>query len=75
MLYRMTGEPKYREIALHVADQIARQQDPDGSWLSFRAVGYSRGDVIPLNDGNLDVTQEYVLWLALIASNLLARDV
>lgn len=74
MLFRMTGLPKYREIALHIAGQIASSQDPDGSWLSFRAEGYGSGDRIPLSDSNLDVTQEYVLWLALIASNLLARD-
>jgi hypothetical protein len=74
MLYRMTGERRYREIALHIGEQIASKQDDSGSWLSLGSTGQGPGDVSVLTEDGLDVTQEYVLWLSLIAANILARD-
>ena len=73
MLYRITGEQKYREIALHVAGNIASQQDDDGSWI-LRAGGYSEGDERTLANAAFDVTSEFTLWLAVIAANVMARD-
>jgi hypothetical protein len=73
MLYRITGENTYKEIALHVAGNIASQQDDDGSWI-LRAGGYSEGDERTLANAAFDVTSEFTLWLAVIAANVMARD-
>ena len=73
MLYRITGEKKYKEIALHVAGNIAGQQDDDGSWI-LRAGGYSEGDERTLANAAFDVTSEFTLWLAVISANIMARD-
>ena len=86
MLYRMTGEPRYREIALHTAERITARQNNDGSWLKPNkakndarpAVGWgaSGGELFrnTLTDAKFEVTSEYVLWMALIAANVAARD-
>ena len=73
MLYRITGESRYRDIAFHIADMIVNKQNADGSW-GASAQGYGAGAQPELDDGDLDGIAEYTLWLALISSNILARD-
>lgn len=68
MLYRVTGELRYRDIALHVAQSIMDRQRRDGSWLSGKS---KQGE---LTDPDFDLTGEFTLWLSLISSNVLARD-
>ena len=67
MLYRITGEPIYREVALRVGSFILNRQDVDGGWLG----AFGDGSV---TNAAMDVSAEYTLWCALIAANLLARD-
>jgi hypothetical protein len=64
MLYRITGEKTYREIALHVAEKIISRQKLDGSW--------SASD--KPTEAEMDLTAEFTLWLSLISTNILARD-
>jgi hypothetical protein len=71
MLYRITGEARYREVALQVARTIADAQRGDGAWLVTATTQNGEG---VLGNADLDVTAEYTLWSALIAANLLARD-
>jgi hypothetical protein len=71
MLYRITGDARYREVALEVAQTIADTQRADGAWLVTAAAQDGTG---ALGNADLDVTAEYTLWCALIAANLLARD-
>jgi hypothetical protein len=73
MLYRITGESRYRDIALHIADRFVNNQNADGSWGSS-AEGYGAGEQPELADGDFDGIAESTLWLALISSNILARD-
>ena len=73
MLYRITGETRYRDIAFHVANNIVSRQNADGSWVSS-AQGYGAGEQAALTNADLDVTAEFTLWLTLISSNVLARD-
>jgi hypothetical protein len=73
MLYRITGETQYRDIALHIADRIAGRQNADGGWVSLRQ-GYGEGGETALSNADFDVTSEFTLWLALIAANITARD-
>jgi hypothetical protein len=68
MLYRMTGEAGYRDIALRVAKFIMERQSTDGSWRS----GMSKRS--KLINADFDLTGECTLWLSLISANLLARD-
>jgi hypothetical protein len=68
MLYRMTGESRYRDVALHVATSIMNRQRTDGSWLS--GIG-SKGELV---DADFDLTGEFTLWLSLIAANVSSRD-
>lgn len=72
MLYRMTGEPRYRDIALHIATSIAGKQEAEGHWIMARV----KGTAMPegLDSSDFDVTAEYSLWLSLIATHILARD-
>lgn len=72
MLYRITGEKKCKEVALHVAGNIAEQQDDNGSWVTMGG-GYSEGDERTLANAAFDVTSEFTLWLAVIAANVMAR--
>jgi hypothetical protein len=67
MMYRRTGDPSYRDIALRVARYITERQDDDGGW-----AGVVGGD--GLTNAAMDVSAEYTLWCALIAANLLSRD-
>ena len=73
MLYRITGETRYRDVAFHVAGQIIARQNADGGWAfpssedePIRAPGLSNMD--------LDATAEFILWLSLISGHILARD-
>lgn len=73
MLYRITGEIKYREVALRVARYIIGHQEADGHWVLAKVRGMPAAAV--LDSVDFDVTAEYTLWLGLIASQILARDV
>jgi hypothetical protein len=73
MLYRITGEKRYRDIAFHIADRIAGQQNAEGRWGAI-AQGYGEGEQPDLSNNDLDLNAEFTLWLALISSNVMARD-
>ncbi len=64
MLYRITGEKTYREIALRVAEKIISRQKADGSWSASDRP----------TEAEMDLTSEFTLWLSLISTNVLARD-
>ena len=68
MLYRIMGEERYRDIALHVAQSIMSRQRTDGSWLSGKG---GQGELV---DADFDLTGEFTLWLSLISANVSARD-
>jgi hypothetical protein len=68
MLYRITGEARYRDIALHVARSIMSRQMTEGSWLSGMG---GKGELV---DADFDLTGEFTLWLSLIFSNMSAQD-
>ena len=73
ILYRNTGELKYREIALRVARQIMGYQTPAGYFLIGPSpAGPSEPAVFA--PFIYDVTAEFVLWLTLISANVLTRD-
>jgi len=72
MLYRITGEARYRELALRVARYIIGHQEADGHWVLAKVRGMPVAAV--LDSVDFDVTAEYTLWLGLIASHILARD-
>ena len=78
MLYRITGEERYRDIALQVAGNYMACQTPAGwfDWGGKAAYGTEEGDdhVPDLSASDFDGTSEVVVWLGLIGSNLLARD-
>jgi hypothetical protein len=73
MLYRNNGEVQYREIALRVARQIMGYQTAAG-WFAL-GPGPEPGAPEPTSFQPFiyDVTAEFVLWLTLIAANVLAR--
>jgi hypothetical protein len=68
MLYRITGEVCYRDIALRVAEGIMSRQRTDGSWVSGN-IGREE-----LTESDFDLTGEFTLWLSLISANMFARD-
>lgn len=68
MLYRLTGEARYRDIASRVAKNIMDKQRTDGGWLS----GWGKRS--ELVNADFDLTGEFTLWLSLIAANLFTRD-
>ncbi|MGB9578526.1 MAG: hypothetical protein ACPL3S_04575, partial [Halothiobacillaceae bacterium] len=72
MFYRITGEARYREVALRVARYIVGHQEADGHWVLAKVRGMPAGAT--LDSVDFDVTAEYTLWLGLIASHILARD-
>jgi hypothetical protein len=81
MLYRITGEERYRDIALQVARNQINSQLPDGSF-QWKTPGQGYGGAAPsaqqgrkLTNDDFDITSEFVVWLSLIGSNLLARDI
>ena len=71
-LYRMTGESRYRDIALSIAEYITGFQASDG-YFSLVLPDES-GPSHRLAPLDFDVTAEYTLWLALIYANVQARD-
>ena len=73
ILYRETGEPHYREIALRVAQQIMGYQTPEGYFL-LGATPAGASEPSTFAPFIYDVTAEFVLWLTLIANNVLALD-
>jgi hypothetical protein len=73
MLYRETGEARTREIALRVAQQIMGYQTPAG-YFTLGAAPAGAPEPAAYAPFVYDVTAEFVLWLTLIANNLLARD-
>jgi len=68
MLYRITGETRYRDIAMHVAKHIMAMQKTDGSWVS----GQNKQQGLINED--IDLTAEFTLWLSLISANILSQD-
>lgn len=75
MLYRITGEERYRQIAVDIAESVMIEgQNDDGSWVSDQDAGYAGSGTPELENVDFDITAEYTLWLALIGANLLARD-
>ncbi len=73
MLYRIAGDPKYREIALHVAGNFVQRQMPEGWFKGWAYVEPKPGES-PITPQVFETTLEFVLWLGLIGENLLARD-
>ena len=77
MLYHHTGDVRYREIALRVAQHEMGCQSGDGTYCWGTPGGYtadSSGQARTLTNGDMDITAEFSVWLGLIGSNLLARD-
>ena len=52
MLFTLTGEQKYRDLAVKVGNNIVGQQSPTGWWASVGSEGPSN-----------DATAEMVVWL------------
>ena len=52
VLFTLTGERKYRDMAVKIGNNIVEQQSPDGSWSSVGTEGPSN-----------DATAEMVVWL------------
>jgi hypothetical protein len=73
MLFRQTGERRYRDIALRVAQQIIGYQTPAGYFLLAPAPS-GASEPTTFAPFVYDVTAEFALWLTLIANNVLARD-
>ena len=73
MLYRITGETRYRDVALRVAQQIMGYQTPGGWFTIGPRPGPAAGEPAAFAPFTYDVTAEFVLWLTLIAANVLAR--
>ena len=78
MLYRLTGERRYRDMALRVARNCMACQTPDG-WFDWGGTSgcAADGGEIPareLTPDDFDATGEMAIWLALIGTHLLARD-
>ncbi len=75
ILYRLTGEQRFRDIALHVAGNFASRQTPEGWFKGWLYVEPKPGSGEPvLTVRQFESTTEFSLWLALIGENLLARD-
>ena len=52
VLFTLTGDEKYREMAVRIGDNVIDAQQPDGSWISTNT-----GEV------SNDATAEMVVWL------------
>lgn len=78
MLYRVTGAERYRDIALRVAEKYMERQSSEGWFARGGKPAYGqvegKGEVPDFTSGDFDANSELVVWLALIASHLLARD-
>ena len=70
MLYRITGEAGYRDIALRVARQIMAYQTPAGWFTLGPRPEPGAGEPAIFAPFIYDVTAEFVLWLTLIAANV-----
>ncbi|MFI5985299.1 beta-L-arabinofuranosidase domain-containing protein [Streptomyces sp. NPDC051555] len=71
MLYRLTGERQYADLAVRIADLIVGNQDPKGVWtrdMWFHDTAWDGTADLLWSD--LDMSLEYVLWLDLIAREL-----
>ncbi|MFF4410200.1 beta-L-arabinofuranosidase domain-containing protein [Streptomyces sp. NPDC001404] len=76
MLYRVTGESRYAELAVQVADLIVSNQDANGVWTREKWAGGADWDgTTDLLWYDLDMSLEYVLWLDLIARELAGTGV
>jgi hypothetical protein len=73
MLYRSTGETRYRDVALRVSQQIMGYQTPAGWFTLGPRPALTAGEPATFAPFIYDVTAEFVLWLSLIAANVLAR--
>jgi len=75
MLYRMTGEQEYLDVALRVCDFIAKRQSADGAW-ARGSIAYGRPpeEQEKLSNAAFDLTAEYTLWMSLMSANLMARQ-
>lgn len=65
MLYRLTGQHKYRDAALTVGEYLISRQSEDGGWLPQSAENSDE-----LTNLFYDTTAEFTLWQSLIAANL-----
>lgn len=72
ILYRDTGDPRYRAIALRVAGQIMGYQTEAG-YFRLGPAPAPAAEPAAFAPFIYDVTAEFVLWLTLIATNILAR--
>ncbi|WP_162889895.1 hypothetical protein [Streptomyces olivoreticuli] len=71
MLFRLTGECHYAELAVQIADLIVHNQDPQGVWTRDKWFhGTDWDSTTDLIWYDLDMSLEYVLWLDLIAREL-----
>ena len=70
MLYRITGEARYRDITLHVARQIMGYQTPAGWFTLGPRPEPAAGEPAAFAPFIYDVTAEFVLWLMLIRPNI-----
>lgn len=60
-LYRLTGEHRYREIALAIAEFIVNLQTSFGCWQESPETDAGPPNTLSWSD--MDMTAEYVLWL------------
>lgn len=69
-LCRLTGKPRYREIATNIAKFILDHQHESGCWLEEP----TKSDCSPteVECSDMDMTAEYVLWLHQICRHLKA---
>ena len=73
MLYRITGEAGYRDIALRVARQVMGYQTAAGWFTIGPRPEPADGEPAVFAPSIYDVTAEFVLWLTLIAANVAAN--
>ncbi|WDO11342.1 hypothetical protein ME763_37080 (plasmid) [Streptomyces murinus] len=75
MLYRVTRESRYAELATQIADLIVSNQDANGVWTREKWAGGPDWDhTTDLLWYDLDMSLEYVLWLDLITRELISAD-
>jgi hypothetical protein len=67
-LHRLTGEERYREIAMAVGEFILGHQTPFGCWQE--SPGLDEAPPVDLAWSDMDMTAEYVLWLRQITRHL-----
>ncbi len=67
LLWSITGDLRYRDIALEVGDDVVAQQTPDGVWLRTPQYASVGDQPVPTS---LDTSIERACWLYEIARNL-----